>query len=245
MTMTMATTMIRFLMLLLVVAGAAPLQASGLPPEFRAQYVVKKGPLVLGHAMRELQHAEDGQLVFVSTSDTSGLADMLINDHIRETSYLRQDGGHLLPVKYEYRRNGKRTRSISQQYDWQQDSVISHLDERVFEYPIPDVTYDPNGYQVSLMIDLAGGANDLDYNIAGSKRLKTYDIRHIGDEQVKTPLGRLDTVVIQRKTDQITTMWCAPALHYLPVKIEHEEDGITFTASLESVSGPIVPEKGL
>ena len=32
-------------------------------------------------------------------------------------------------------------------------------------------------------------------------------------------------------------MWCAYDLHFLPVKIQHEEDGNTFTAYLESVEG--------
>jgi hypothetical protein len=230
----------RLLVLLLALAIVAPLRAEGPPPAFRAEYVVRKGPLELGVSVRELQHADDGQLVFRSSSDTTGLADLLLDEHIRETAYLRWNGQHALPVKYEYSRDGKRTRHITQQYDWQAARVTSRLDERVFEYPIPAVTYDPAGYQVSLMVDLADGARDLEYHIASSKHLSTWDIRHVGNEAVSTPLGRLDTVVIQRKTDQVTTLWCAPGLHFLPVKIEHEEDGMTFTAYLQSVSGPLL-----
>lgn len=229
----------RLLTLLLVVAGMAPLYAAGPPPAFRAEYTVKKGPLVLGQSVRELQPGGDGQFVFTASSDTTGLANALLNEHIRETSRLQWDGQHLLPLTYEYRRDGKRTRRVVQTYDWQQPGVTSQLDERVYQYPVPAQTYDPSGYQVSLMIDLTAGRRDMDYSIATSKRLRNWDIRHVGDEPVDTPLGRLDTVVIQRKTDQVTTLWCAPALQYLPVKIEHEEDGMTFTAYLESVSGPL------
>lgn len=231
---------IRLLVLMLLAAVVAPLYAAGPPPAFRAEYVVKKGPLELGRSVRELQQGEDGQLVFRSSSDTTGLANMLLDEHIREAAYLRWDGRHALPVKYEYSRNGKRTRRIAQQYDWQAGRVTSRLDDRVFEYEIPAVTYDTAGYQVSLMIDLAESVRDLEYSIAASKGLRTWDIRHVGNEVVTTPLGRLDTVVIQRRTDQVTTMWCAPGLHYLPVKIEHEEDGMTFTASLLSLTGPLM-----
>ncbi|MEZ5542181.1 MAG: DUF3108 domain-containing protein [Pseudomonadota bacterium] len=232
------------LILLLAMAGTNALHATEAPPAFRAEYVVKKGPMLLGRSVRQLEHGADGQLVFQSSSDTTGLANLLLNEHIRETSHLRLNGAHVLPQAYEYRRDGKRTRRVSQQYDWQQDSVTSTLDERVYHFEIPAVTYDPSGYQVSLMIDLAGGARDMDYSIASSKGLRTWDIRHVGDETVKTPLGTLDTVVIQRKTDQVTTMWCAPKLHYLPVKIVHEEDGVAFTATLESLSGPLAKASG-
>lgn len=234
---------IRFLVFLLVCAITAPLFAAGPPPAFRAEYAVKKGPLELGRSVRELKQTPDGQFVFSSSSDTTGLADMLLDEHIRETARLRWNGQHLQPESYEYSRNGKRTRRISQAFDWQAGRMTGRLDERVIEYALPPVTYDSAGYQVSLMIDLADGVRDLEYSIASSKALSTWEIRHVGNEAVATPLGKLDTVVIQRRSDQVTTMWCAPSLHYLPVKIEHEENGMTFTARLQSVTGPIVASR--
>jgi len=227
----------RYLILLLTLLGALQLQAGELPPAFKAQYVVKKGPIELGQSSRELRYTEDGQLVFHATSDTTGMADLLLSEHIQETSYLKQGEQGVLPVKYEYQRKGKHARKMSQQFDWQQDSVTSRDGDRVFQYSIPPVTFDPSGYQVNLMIDLAAGDRDLEYHVAGRKKLRTYDIRHIRNERLQTVLGPLNTVVIQRDAEQITTMWCASDLHFLPVKIEHEEKGMTFTATLKAVTG--------
>jgi hypothetical protein len=238
------TTMIRALLLLLAMTTSPLLQAADLPPAFKVQYAVKKGPLVMGHSVRELEYASDGGLVFRSASDTSGLADLLLSEHIQEISYLQKNAQRIRPYRYEYLREGRRNRRISQQFDWQEGSVTSKVDGKIYDYPVPPLTFDANGYQVNLMVDLASGVRDIDYSIAGSKRLRTYDIRHIGDEQIQTVLGKLDTVVIRHKASQTTTLWCAKDLHFLPVKIEHQENGGTFTAYLESVTGLGVDSAG-
>lgn len=227
----------RCLFVLLFSLLAMNLPAADLPPAFKAVYVVRKGPFELGRSTRQLQYGSDGQLIFRSDSDTSGLADLLFSEHIRETTRLQQQGGHVLPEEYRYRQNGKRRREISQQFDWKQGQVTSRVNEQVYEFPIQPGTFDQSGYQVKLMMDLASGSREFSYHIAGSKKLRTYDIDNLGDERVKTVMGPLNTVVIQRKDEQTTTMWCAYDLHFLPVKIQHEENGNTFTAYLESVEG--------
>jgi hypothetical protein len=237
--------MLRYCLLLLAALFALNVQAGGqtdeLPPAFKAHYVVKKGPFVLGHATHELQYGTDGELVFLSGSDTTGLADLLYSDHIRETTHLQHDGTRLVPKEYQYRRNGKRNQTISQQFDWKQASVTSHVDEAVYEYPLSPGTIDQSAYKVSLMIELAKGNREFSYPVAYKNKMRTYDIKHLGDERLETALGELNTVVLRRKTKRTTTMWCAYDLHFLPVKIQHEEKGGVFTAYLESVEGLQVP----
>jgi len=233
--------MYRFLILVFSVLLSLNGQTAGLPPAFKAHYEVKKGPLTLGRATHELKYGPGGELVYVSSSDTTGLADLLVSDHIIETTRLRQDGEHLLPLEYHYNRSGKRSRTMSQQFDWAQGKVISQVDGTVLEHPLPDDTLDQSAYQVSLMIDLAKGDREFIYNVVGRKGLHTYDIEHIGDERIDTIYGKLNTVVIQRKEKQTTTMWCAYDLHFLPVKIQHEENGGVFTAYLKSVEGLNIP----
>lgn len=233
--------MTRFLMLVLSVLFTLSVQAAGLPPAFKAHYLVKKGPIELGRATHELKYVPGGELVYESGSDTTGLADLLFSDHIRETTRLKQDGANLLPLEYRYNRSGKRKRTMSQEFDWTLGKVISRVDDTVTEYPLPPHTLDPSGYQVSLMLDLAKGERKFTYPISGKNDIRSYDIEHIGDEHIDTVLGKLNTVVIQRNDKRITTMWCAYDLHFLPVKIQHEEKGGVFTAYLESVEGLAMP----
>ncbi len=233
--------MSRFLILVLSTLFTFSVQAAGLPPAFKAHYVVKKGPIELGRATHELKYVPGGELVYESSSDSTGLADMLFSDHIRETTRLKQDGANLLPLEYRYDRSGKRKRTMSQQFDWAQGKVISRVDDAVTEYPLPPRTLDPSGYQVSLMLDLAKGERNFSYLISGKNDIRSYDIDNLGDERIDTVLGNLNTVVIQRKDKRITTMWCAYDLDFLPVKIQHEEKGGVFTAYLESVEGLTLP----
>lgn len=234
--------MLRYLLVIFSALLVLNVQADNLPPAFKAHYVVKKGPLTLGTAMRELRYGPDGELVFYTGSDSTGLAELLYSNHVRETTRLKQDGAHMVPLEYHYQRSGKRDRTIKQLFDWQQGSVTSHVDAAVYEYELPHSTIDLNAYQISLMVDLARGIREFSYPVAGKKAMRTYDIKYVGDERLNTVLGELNTVVMQRKTKRTTTMWCAPDLHFLPVKIQHEEKGSTFTAYLESVEGLPDPE---
>lgn len=225
------------LIMMILLLASGQLSATELPPPFTAHYVVKKGPLQLGVSMRRFEVGEDGTLVYRSSSDTTGLAEMLFSNHEKETTTLQLVDGHALPVQYDYRRSGKRSRTLQQTFDWEKATVASRLDQVLTEYEIDRPTYDLNAYQLNLMVALARGEREFVFNIAGKHGPRTYDIRHVGDEAVRTDLGTLDTVVVQRKSNQTTTLWCAEKLNFLPVRIEHIENGTTFTAYLQSVDG--------
>jgi len=237
--------MIRYLLLMfsaLLAMNVLAGEPTGEPlPLFTAHYVVKKGPFELGRSLRELQNGADGELVFRSDSDTTGMAGLLISEHIRQTTRLKLDGAHVIPLEYRYQRDGRKDSTITQQFDWKQGNVTSQVNEAVYKYPLQQDAIDQSAYQISLMIDLAKGEREFRYHVAGKTDMRTYAISHVGDERIETVFGELDTVVIQRKDKQTTTMWCAYDLHFLPVKIQHEERGGVFTAYLESVEGLAIP----
>ncbi|HDY84394.1 MAG TPA: DUF3108 domain-containing protein, partial [Methylophaga sp.] len=76
---------------------------------------------------------------------------------------------------------------------------------------------------------------------ADGGKLKNYQIRVIGKETITTPLGEIDTIKLTRHRnkdeDRETTLWCSPALDYMPVKLEHIEDETTFTAVIRQLKG--------
>ena len=233
--------MMRNFILLLASLFAMNALAVELPPAFKAHYVVKKGPFELGKAIRELRFGPDGEIIYRSGSDTTGLADLLYSNHVKETTRLQRHGTTVVPIEYQYKRSGKRDRTMSQQFDREQGKVTSLVDAKKYEFQVPDNVIDPNAYQLKLMVELASGTREFSYQVARKGGMRTYDIRHLGDERLKTVYGELDTVVIQRKTSRTTTMWCAPELDFLPVKIQHKEKDGPFTAYLESVEGLQLP----
>lgn len=92
------------------------------------------------------------------------------------------------------------------------------------------------------MTDLAEQKKSFTYRIADGGKLKDYDIRVIETETVTTPLGKIEAIKLIRyrkdKNKRQTTLWCAPSLNYLPVKLEHtEKGGSVFTALLRRLKG--------
>ncbi len=229
--------MMRYCLLLAAALCVMNVPAADLPPAFRADYIIKKGPFELGRSSRELSYGDNGELVFRTDSQSAGLVSLFYSEQISETTRMQQLDGRVVPIEYRYQRDGKRKRTISQQFDWAKSNVTSQVDSTVYEFALDEHALDQNGYQVNLMIDLAKGLRDISYPVARKNKMRRYEISHIGNERIETVLGAIDTVVIQRKEDKITTMWCAPDLYFLPVKIQHEEDGSVFTAYLHSLAG--------
>jgi len=210
--------------------------AAELPPDFVAKYKITKGFVTIGKAKRSLS-TNGTQKVYVSDSRTTGFIGSLFKEKIIQKTEFAFEDSMLKPLKYYYdRNNGKK--KVEQTYDWKKGWVHSQRDDKLSEYEIPTGSQDQSSYQLALMLDLADGKRNFSYQIAENVRLVNYELKHLGNKKLKTIYGKLDTVVIQVKTKKMkTTIWSAPSLHYLPVKIEHEEKGTSFYAHLESVQG--------
>ena len=77
-------------------------------------------------------------------------------------------------------------------------------------------------------------------SLSDGGKLKRYALALVGRERRETALGSLETVHIKRTTaddPRVTHIWLAPKLGFLPVHIEHQEDGETATITLESLEG--------
>ena len=103
---------------------------------------------------------------------------------------------------------------------------------------------DPLGYLLVLRNDLSRSNGALrarySYQIADGNRAKSYTFTVLGDAQLATPLGTFEVVKLQRRgrKHRVTTLWCARALGYLPVRIDHtEKDGDIVTILIQELSG--------
>ena len=105
--------------------------------------------------------------------------------------------------------------------------------------PVPQKTVDKLSYQISLMLKLAGKPEKhFSFHVADGGKLKEYQFEIMGEERVYTSLGSYKALKIQHQRyqkDKNITLWCAPELNYLPVKIIQEEtDKPTFISTLIS-----------
>lgn len=211
-------------------------------PDFSANYLVKLNGIQAGELKRSLTTEAQGLRRFKSVSQAKGVFSFFKPDVVEETSVWTIKNGLVTPQKYLYlRTGGKKDKYLQMLFDWNKKQVSIDDKEHPWTLDIKTGVLDKLVYQISLMRDLDKGIDKVDYEIADGGHLKTYQIRVLAEETITTPMGKIDTVKLTRHRekpkDRETTLWCAPALNYLPVKLEHIEDGTTFTALLRRLKG--------
>lgn len=230
------------MLLLLALALPCPAAAPQLPPPFKASYTVASSGLTLGVLERSFGPQGQGRYFFRSQTHATGIVALFRGDKISETSIWRFEDHHIKPLEYVYDHDGgKKERHVKVTFDWHDGIIKNQVGGQSWKMDIVPGVLDKLVYQLALMLDLEAGRRNLTYTIADGGKIKTYTIDRIGQERVQTPLGDFDAVKLQRhkpKSKRRTTLWCAPSLNYLPVKVEYEEkNGRITTAAIKSVKG--------
>jgi len=209
-------------------------------PLFNAEYSLIRNGITLGISTRTLSVAPNDTYIYSSTTQATGIIAWFVKDHINEQSTWRFDGNQLRPLEYVYDRyGGSKTRRVKLVFDWQHQTVTNTIDGESWRMEIPANAQDKLVYQLSIMYDLLNGKKELDYKIADGGKLKDYTFDIQGEEVLNTDLGRLKTIRIQRIGDKRdTTVWCAPQLSYLPVRLEQQDiDGSELAMQIISAKG--------
>lgn len=231
---------ITLIILLLATDGAAA--DPSLPPLFEAEYSLRWTGIEVAVIKRSLMRRADGSYVFSSESRPAGLAAAVSDDLIQELSHWTFNDQGFVPLDYEYRHTGSRKqRSVELDFDWAEEIIRIRVNDTRWRLPLAPPILDKLLYQLAIMRDLKRGiVGPISYRIADGGKIKTYDFEQLGRETVETPYGEFETVKISRRKrdsdeQRQTTLWCAAALNYLPVKVENvEPDGQVTTALLSA-----------
>lgn len=211
--------------------------AGAFPEKFTATYIVKKGFMDIGEVQRTLTPQGNGKYIFESTTTSSGVASLVVRGKITERSTFSFENNVIKPIEYFYQRTFGKGKTVRLEFDWEKNTVTNDVDKSPWVMPLEPQTLDKLVYQISLMQDMAPGKKDYTYKIADGGKLKTYQAKVIDEEETETPYGKFHSIKIKRVGDKRgTTLWCAPKLNYLPVRIEQTDDD-EFTAVLKSVTG--------
>lgn len=214
------------------------------PPPFIAVYELEKGPLTLAEARVQFERPELGRYRYRMHTYPVGMARLFYGGEIRESSIGRITEDGFQPERYTYRRTGDdRAREARLEFDWHTGQVTNHVGDHPWRLDIPEGTIDRVIGPLQLMHDLAelDGARTITYRIADGGKLKEYTASVEDMETVRTPAGRFEArKVVRRAADgeSTTTLWSAPALRNLVVRIRRwDEDDGTFDLRLKSIRG--------
>lgn len=236
--------MLRLLLGFIVLGLCSPLSMARTVADYDAVYEVSLNGFRVGELEQTLTtDADNNTHELYSRTKAKGVFKLIKSDVIMETSIVSMDAGQVRPHQYIYDRSGgKKDKHVELNFDWSSREVAIDDQKHPWVLDLGDNTHDKHAYQLQLMLDLQADTESLTYQIADGGKLKTYAITILGRETVKTPLGTIDTIKLRRERDadseRETTLWCAPALGNLPVRLEHKEkDDSRFIAVIKALEG--------
>ncbi|MFT5174498.1 MAG: hypothetical protein ACI8W7_002685 [Gammaproteobacteria bacterium] len=216
-------------------------QADSFPHNFRATFMLNTRNIDVGTTQWELAPLSPGRYSFSSRSEAIGIAKLFRDERINERSEWQFIDGRVRPLRYSYSRvGGKREREVSAEFDWEHAQLRHTLNAKRSTIPLVKGTLDKLVYVIALMNDLSRGVNDIGYQIADGGKAKTYQLKVVGEEQIDTVVGSLRATLVERTQSgksRLTRIWCAQALNFLPVRIEHIEEDGTLQFTLTALQG--------
>ena len=199
-----------------------------LPGSFSATYNLYYDDLRIGVMERHLSRKEDGSGTFESNGKLTGLAAFFRKDKISESSRWEISQGKLRPVEYKYKKTGgKKEKTETHLFDWSKNKVISTTQSDKKELNTKPGLMDKLLYQLAVM-ELKDPESGIEFNLIDGITFKNYQFKYKGKETLSTPMGKLKTLKFQRKRPGVTNenhkrstiIWCAPSLHYLPIRVD-------------------------
>jgi len=209
-----------------------------MPPErVELTFDIHFGAMKLGQGRDVLVH--DGKhYKVVSETIPKGLAALFIKKIQRESRGAITDAG-LKPYRFQElgRKNGIR----AAEFNWSESTVRLINGDTNTIVPLPKNTID----QASLPygFSFAGRVPDgFAATVADGRRLKDYRYRIVGRERIKTVLGEMETIHVEKvrgpDDKRSFDFWLAVDRYFLPVKMRFIEKGRAFDSVVTSIKYP-------
>ena len=208
---------------------------------FNVTYKLFSSGFELAEMKRTMSRLPDGNYLYRSQTETVGLVAVFYKDKIVEESRWKLEENQIYPLKYTYNRTrSKKQRKVRIDFDWDKKVIHNRVNENLWKMPLEKGMLDKLLYQYAIMRDLPEKPFPIDYLIADGGKMKTYHFERLANEKLQTPLGELETIKLQNikpNDDRKLIIWCAPKFNYLPVRVEHTDDGRLTTAIIQKLEG--------
>ncbi|MGE4658447.1 MAG: DUF3108 domain-containing protein [Gammaproteobacteria bacterium] len=179
---------------------------------------------------------------FSSSMTVKGILRLLKPKPIEEYTDFIYEQGRIRPIEFWSRDSNRGKKDdLRVEFNWEQGIATTTDEENVFVVELQADVLDRGSMQVAMMQDLAKGIEPGPYVLVDGDSLKTYRYTYKGETTHETPLGLIDTYEYIQQRDgstRQTSIWVAPQLAYLPVRIEQKRNSETKTIfMLQGVEG--------
>lgn len=222
----------------------SPVLAVQLPPDFSAQYTLEKYDMVIAEMKLSL-HTDNGTLIYRSDTEPKGLAAILSDQEIHETSRLSQTDSTTLPdlLSYQYRHHKRPEKHQQFTIDRSKQDVLN-ISGRYGDKDYDIQAHQPVWDRLSVQLALAGEASSTEkmpeqfsYNVIDRGEISQYRFEYMGQSELEVGDRHYTTLRFKRSHGKRTTfVWLAKDLHYIPVKIEqHRKGELHLRMTLDSI----------
>lgn len=234
------------------IAAALSLLASGAthsdeadrkPFTFLATYSTSLNGMPLGIDLHMRMSSAENNLWLLSLDASSRMMDYT------ESSLFRWGDCRAEPMRYRFEFDGFGVdRKLWLDFDYAKKIASGVSRKGPVSFAFPDDVTDELALSFAARCQLLQGASQITYNVATTNGMKALTYRIDGHDTLKTPLGKIDAVRVVRARREgekrRSTIWLAPSLGYVMVKMEHiEKLGVRGSATLKAIEGvtPTLP----
>ena len=211
-----------------------------MPSEFQAIYNAQLKQ-VDGQVMMTLKKEQDNLYSYEMITRPSGFWRIIIDGSIREKSTFSLENGVVRSKTYELNDTIRsKPRQSSATFDWDNLLLSGYYKDRKFELPLNRDIIDRVVLQIAIIHNNQQGINSTEYYILDRDKVKRVQINKKKSVNIRVPFGQFEVIEIEHVSegsDSINSLWLAPELGYIPVKLTQKKDGKTiFSASLSQLT---------
>jgi hypothetical protein len=227
-----ATHRLLTIFVLIMTLLAPPAIAADFPP-FKASYVADMDIAIKirGTATRTLVALDDDRVRLTSEALGAGMS-------LVETAVFRQDGDRVVPLEYKFERKVPfSNKLIHFRYDYKTMQIVSLDPQEPWQMPFKEGTLDKVSYQAQLQLDHAKGKTRFVYPVVTRKnRLKHYEFRITGQEEIETASGTFLCDIFQKIDDddsRDTKLWVSDRHEGMIIQLAQLEKGQSYVIMLD------------
>lgn len=185
--------------------------------------------------------ADEDVYEFSSSTRAKGLLKLARPNPAVERSRFRVEAGAVQPLEFWYE-DGSRSGddNVHIVFDWQRSIATVGTADGRREIALRAGALDRGSLQAALMRDLAAARRPERYELADEDSIASYVYADNGTATIETGAGSHEAHILTQQREgssRATWLWVAPALKFLPVRIEQRRGGEVQTAfTLQNVS---------
>jgi len=193
----------------------------------------------IGGTLNTKLNQDDGTYQASNELKAKGLSRIFLGGTVNEKSFFRITDKELKPLSfYSTDKMSKRNKTISINFDYEEDLGISTINENETTFKNENNLYDRISLKFALMNDLKKNNLKKEYNLYEGEEIKLIQIEVLEEKIISVPFGEFKAIAIRSQqlgSSKRSIFWCADKLDFLPIVIEqYRNDKLWMKASLTS-----------